>query len=120
MGKKSNEAGIPVYGLAFGAGADFSLVKEISEDNRAFARKIFEGSDATIQLENFYAEISSPLLSNITFTYVGDDGLEPAENVLPGSTFHKGSEIICVVKMGEDIQLPSLRVNGHSFESPDF
>merc|ERR1711923_413063 len=120
MGKKSNEAGIPVYGLAFGAGADFGLVRDISEDNQAFARKIFEGSDATIQLENFYAEISSPLLKDITFTYVGDDGMETAENVLPGSTFHKGSEIICVVKMGDEIQLPSLRVNGHSFESPNF
>merc|ERR1719245_2039693 len=112
---------IPIYGLAFGSGADFSLIKDISTDNQAFARKIFESSDATIQLENFYAEISSPLLKDITFTYVGDDGLETAENVLPGSTFHKGSEIICVVKMGEDIQLPtSLRINGHSFESPNF
>jgi len=111
---------IPIYGLAFGSGADFSLIKDISTDNQAFARKIFESSDATIQLENFYAEISSPLLKDITFTYVGDDGLETAENVLPGSTFHKGSEIICVVKMGDEIQLPSLRVNGHSFESPDF
>jgi len=111
---------IPIYGLAFGSGADFSLIKDISTDNQAFARKIFESSDATIQLENFYAEISSPLLKDISFTYVGDDGLETAENVLPGSTFHKGSEIICVVKMGDEIQLPSLRVNGHSFESPDF
>merc|ERR1712214_210052 len=112
---------IPIYGLAFGSGADFSLIKDISTDNQAFARKIFESSDATIQLENFYAEISSPLLKDITFTYVGDDGLETAENVLPGSTFHKGSEIICVVKMGEDNLLPtSLQVNGHSFESPDF
>merc|ERR1719461_1816782 len=116
--KEINED-IPIYGLAFGSGADFSLIKDISTDNQAFARKIFESSDATIQLENFYAEISSPLLKDITFTYVGDDGMETAENVLPGSTFHKGSEIICVVKMGDEIQLPSsLRVNGHSSESP--
>merc|ERR1719192_1316493 len=112
---------IPIYGLAFGSGADFSLIKDISTDNQAFARKIFESSDATIQLENFYAEISSPLLKDIRFTYVGDDGLETAENVLPGATFHKGSEFISVVKMGEENQLPtSLRVNGQSFESPDF
>merc|ERR1719461_2737036 len=117
--KEINED-IPIYGLAFGSGADFSLIKDISTDNQAFARKIFESSDATIQLEHFYAEISSPLLKDIRFTYVGDDGLETAENVLPGSTFHKGSEIICVVKMGDEIQLPSLRVNGHSFDSPDF
>merc|ERR1712038_1124684 len=112
---------IPIYGLAFGSGADFGLIKDISTDNHAFARKIFESSDATIQLENFYAEISSPLLKHLSFTYVGDGGLETAENVLPGATFHKGSEVISVVKMGEENQLPtSLRVNGQSFESPDF
>jgi len=114
--KKSNEAGIPVYGLAFGAGADFSLVKEISEDNQAFARKIFEGSDATIQLENFYAEISSPLLSNVTFDYVGED-LEVAENVLPGSTFNTGSEFISVVKLPDNKKLPSsISVSGLSVD----
>merc|ERR1719510_1545017 len=118
---KENNDDIPIYGLAFGSGADFSLIKDISTDNQAFARKIFESSDATIQLENFYAEISSPLLKDISFTYVGDDGLETAENVLPGATFHKGSEVISVVKMGGQNQLPtSLRVNGQSFESPDF
>merc|ERR1712158_125029 len=118
---KENNDDIPIYGLAFGSGADFSLIKDISTDNQAFARKIFESSDATIQLENFYAEISSPLLKDIRFTYVGDDGLETAENVLPGATFHKGSEVISVVKMGGQNQMPtSLRVNGQSFESPDF
>merc|ERR1712183_240254 len=118
---KENNDDIPIYGLAFGSGADFSLIKDISSDNQAFARKIFESSDATIQLENFYAEISSPLLKDISFTYVGDDGLETAENVLPGATFHKGSEVISVVKMGGQKQMPtSLRVDGQSFESPDF
>merc|ERR1711923_674257 len=116
MGKKSNEAGIPVYGLAFGAGADFGLVRDISEDNQAFARKIFEGSDATIQLENFYAEISSPLLSNVTFDYGGED-LEVAENVLPGSTFNTGSEFISVVKLPDNKKLPSsIRVSGLSVD----
>lgn len=114
--KKSNDAGIPVYGLAFGAGADFSLVKDLSEDNRAFARKIFEGSDATIQLENFYAEISSPLLSNVTFDYVGED-LEATENILPGSTFNSGSEFISVVKLSSDKKLPSsISVSGLSVD----
>jgi len=114
--KKSNEAGIPVYGLAFGAGADFGLVKDLSDDNRAFARKIFEGSDATIQLENFYAEISSPLLNNVTFEYVGED-LEATENVLPGSTFNSGSEFISVVKLSSEKKLPSsVKVSGLSID----
>jgi len=112
--KSSNDLNIPIYGLAFGRGADFNLVKGISEDSRAFARKIFEGSDATIQLENFYAEISSPLLSNVTFQYVGEN-LQTAENVHPGSTFNSGSEFVSVVKLPDAQTLPeSISVNGLS------
>jgi len=110
--KTSNNISVPIYSLAFGNGADFELVKTISEENGAFARKIFEASDATIQLENFYAEISSPLLSNVTFHYVGEN-LQAAENVLPGSTFNSGSEFVSVVKLSDDQKLPeSISVKG--------
>merc|ERR1719150_563114 len=110
--KTSNNISVPIYSLAFGNGADFELVKTISEENGAFARKIFEASDATIQLENFYAEISSPLLSNVPFHYVGEN-LQTAENVLPGSTFNSGSEFVSVVKLSDDQKLPeSISVKG--------
>lgn len=53
-----------VYGLAFGDGADFSLLRQMSAKTGAFARKIYEAADAAIQLDSFYAEISSPLLAD--------------------------------------------------------
>jgi len=62
---KNSEAHVPVYGLAFGSGADFKLLQKISSENDAFARKIFAESDATIQLEDFYSEISNPLLKDV-------------------------------------------------------
>ena len=109
---------IPIFGLAFGDGADFDLIKDISSESNAFARKIFEGSDATIQLEEFYSEISSPKLRDIKFSYVGDDELETVENVLPQGTFYSGSEIVSVVKMGDDKELTSLNVNAYSYNTP--
>merc|ERR1719376_465939 len=81
--ENNSDVKVPVYGLAFGSGADYGLLKDISSDNRAFARKIFADSDSAIQLEDFYAEISSPLLSNVTFQYVGEHLKEPTENVVP-------------------------------------
>ena len=33
-------------------------------------RKIYESSDATLQLVDFYKEISSPLLANVDFLYL--------------------------------------------------
>ena len=109
---------IPIFGLAFGDGADFELIKDISTESYAHARKIFEGLDATIQLEDFVSEISSPKLRNIKFSYVGDDELETVENVLPHGTFYKGSEIVSVVKLADDIELKSLNVNAYSYNNP--
>ena len=68
----NEELKVPIFGLAFGDRADFSLVKDISTDSGAFARRIYEASDAAIQLEDFYKEIASPLLNNVTFDYVGN------------------------------------------------
>ncbi|CAG7716949.1 unnamed protein product [Allacma fusca] len=64
---------VPLFSLAFGEGADFPFVKKLSLQNNGFARKIYEASDATIQLTGFYSEIASPLLSNVTFNYTSPD-----------------------------------------------
>lgn len=52
------ELQIPVYGLAFGEGADFNLLKEISDGNKGFAQKIYESGNSFEQLEDFYNKIS--------------------------------------------------------------
>ncbi|RZF39064.1 hypothetical protein LSTR_LSTR006601 [Laodelphax striatellus] len=69
----NEELKTPIYSLAFGRGADIQFLKKLSKANHGFARNIYEGSDATLQLNNFYKEISSPLLANVTFTYPTGD-----------------------------------------------
>ena len=49
---------VPIYGLAFGDGADFDLLKGISDSNRGFAQKIYESGNSFEQLEDFYNKIS--------------------------------------------------------------
>ena len=46
------------------------FLRKLSYGNAGFARSIYEASDAAIQLSNFYKEVASPLLSNVTFTYL--------------------------------------------------
>merc|ERR1719367_319790 len=91
---------IPIYGLAFGTGADFSLIKAIGTESGAFSRKIYEASDAAIQLEDFYAEISSPLLTNVSFDYVGEAFKNKSNTNL--KTFFKGGEYIVAGKLNID------------------
>ena len=46
---------VPIYGLAFGRGADFGLIKSISATSGAFARKIFEGSGTVFTNNHSYS-----------------------------------------------------------------
>ena len=63
---------VPIYGLAFGRDADYNLIRNISLSSNAYARRIFEGSDAALQLEDFYLQLANPLLNDVKFNYVGD------------------------------------------------
>jgi len=68
---EANHDKMPLYCIAFGRDADFKLMKEISEEADSWAKMIYEGGDAAIQLENFFAQISDPVISGLKFEYVG-------------------------------------------------
>ena len=60
--KRANgECEAAIFSLAFGRLADFQMLKLLSLQNNAFARKIYVAADASLQLEGFYKEVSSVL-----------------------------------------------------------
>ena len=79
--KNSNKGQVPIYGLAFGDGADFNLIKDISTESGAFTKRIYESGNSFEQLENYYKEISDPKLRNVTFQYIANGKLIPAKLV---------------------------------------
>lgn len=64
-----NTGKFSLFSLALGDDADLNFLKKLSLQNSGFARKIYEASDTALQLRDFYREVSSPLLANITFKY---------------------------------------------------
>ena len=60
--KANAETNIPIYGLALGDGADFNLIKDISDESNGFAERIYESGNSFEQLENFYSKISGMIL----------------------------------------------------------
>ncbi|CAC5406710.1 unnamed protein product [Mytilus coruscus] len=76
---KINIRGLPIFSLAFGNNADYEFVKKVAVKNKGVARKIFEDSDASLQIKGFYDEISSSVLQNVTFKYV-DKNSDAAQN----------------------------------------
>ncbi|XP_030585685.1 inter-alpha-trypsin inhibitor heavy chain H3-like isoform X2 [Archocentrus centrarchus] len=58
-----------LYCLGFGNDVDYAFLDVMSTQNKGLARRIFEGSDAAVQLQGFYEEVASPLLSEVDLHY---------------------------------------------------
>ena len=105
---------LPIFSVAFARGADFSLLQDISAAADSFTKRVYEDSDPALQLESFYSEISSPLLSNLKFDYVG----RMVDNFSLSSTalriFFKGSQYMVVGRLQEEGSGGlKVRVTGH-------
>nr|ATU82758.1 secreted Inter-alpha trypsin inhibitor protein [Pristhesancus plagipennis] len=99
-----NELNVPrstLFALGFGYGADMNFLKKLSLRNSGFARKIYEASDAALQLKNFYKQISSPLLSNVTFSYLNDQVVDQTLTKKFFPKFFHGSELVVAGKVAE-------------------
>ena len=59
-----------IFSLSFGTRSNWRFLQRLSLQNDGFARRIYEAGDAAQQLQDFYQEIASPLLANVTFNYV--------------------------------------------------
>ncbi|VEN45432.1 unnamed protein product [Callosobruchus maculatus] len=87
-----NNGKTPLFSLSFGDGADRSFLQKISLKNNGFARHIYEGADASLQLEDFYKGISSPLLSDVKFKYV--DKVKEVTRTRYPILFHGGEIVV--------------------------
>jgi Mg-chelatase subunit ChlD len=70
--KRANKGSTSIFTLALGASANFDFLKQLSLRNTGFVRKIYEASDTALQLRDFYRQVASPLLANVTFRYEPD------------------------------------------------
>ncbi|XP_060898338.1 inter-alpha-trypsin inhibitor heavy chain H3-like [Labrus mixtus] len=106
---------ISLFCLGFGNDVDYTFLDSLSKQNKGSARKIYEGSDATLQLQGFYEEVSSPLLLEVDLRYPDE-----AVDFLTTNHFNQlfnGSEIVVAGKL-EDNDLDNFMVEvvGQGFE----
>ncbi|XP_041638338.1 inter-alpha-trypsin inhibitor heavy chain H3-like [Cheilinus undulatus] len=67
--RSASGGNISVYCLGFGNDVDYSFLDQLSKQNKGLARRIYEGSDAVLQLQGFYEEVASPLLMEVDLRY---------------------------------------------------
>ncbi|KAG5867691.1 Inter-alpha-trypsin inhibitor heavy chain H4, partial [Gonioctena quinquepunctata] len=106
-----NSGKAPIFSLSFGDGPDRSFLQKLSLKNLAFSKHIYEAADASLQLQQFYKEISSPLLANVTFKYVNVS--EVTKTYFP--ILFGGSEIVVSGQIDSGFYPPSVEgwgING--------
>ncbi|CAJ1050723.1 inter-alpha-trypsin inhibitor heavy chain H3-like [Xyrichtys novacula] len=80
----------PLYCLGFGFDVNFEFLEKMSLQNNGAARRIYEDSDADLQLKGFYEEVATPLLTDVTMIYEG--GFNVTQTNF--SQYYNGSEIV--------------------------
>nr|XP_027805965.1 inter-alpha-trypsin inhibitor heavy chain H6 [Marmota flaviventris] len=83
---------VSLFSLAFGDDADFPLLHRLSLENRGVARRIYEDTDAALQLEGLYEEISMPLLADVRLDYLG--GMVGTSSWALFPNYFGGSELV--------------------------
>ncbi|KAK2874902.1 hypothetical protein Q8A67_022055 [Cirrhinus molitorella] len=88
--KKAIGGKFPLYSLGFGFDVSFEFLTKLSLENNGVARRIYEDSDADLQLQGFYDEVAMPLLTDVHLNYQGVGNLTQSTF----SQYYNGSEIV--------------------------
>ncbi|KAJ8947476.1 hypothetical protein NQ318_009779, partial [Aromia moschata] len=102
---------VPIFSLSFGKRAEKTLLqlRKLSLKNRGFSRHIYEAADASLQIEEFYKQISSPLLNNICFLYWSEVE-EVTRRCFP--IYFRGSELVVSGRYKESFRPPTVHCFG--------
>uniref|UniRef100_A0A8C8WJR8 Inter-alpha-trypsin inhibitor heavy chain H3 n=1 Tax=Panthera leo TaxID=9689 RepID=A0A8C8WJR8_PANLE len=102
----------PLYNLGFGNNLNYNFLESMALENHGLARRIYEDSDANLQLQGFYEEVANPLLTGVEVEY--------PENAIQDLTqsayqhFYDGSEIVVAGRLlDEDMNNFKADVKGH-------
>ncbi|KAM6170453.1 inter-alpha-trypsin inhibitor heavy chain H3 isoform 2-T2 [Rhynchocyon petersi] len=102
----------PLYNLGFGNNLNYNFLESMALENHGIARRIYEDSDANLQLQGFYEEVANPLLTNVELAYPENAILDLTQNNY--QHFYDGSEIVVAGRLLDD-HLNSFKadVKGH-------
>ncbi|KAK1332300.1 hypothetical protein QTO34_006973 [Cnephaeus nilssonii] len=102
----------PLYTLGFGNNLNYNFLESLALENDGFARRIYEDSDANLQLQGFYEEVANPLLTGVEVEYPENAILDLTQNTY--QHFYDGSEIVVAGRLvDEDMNNFKADVKGH-------
>ncbi|RLV99425.1 hypothetical protein DV515_00009631 [Chloebia gouldiae] len=90
--KKAIDGRYTLYNLGFGSGVDYGFLERMALENKGLARRIYPDSDAALQLQGFYDEVSNPMLIDVELNYPENEISDLTTNTF--KHFYDGSEIV--------------------------
>ncbi|XP_016414161.1 inter-alpha-trypsin inhibitor heavy chain H3-like [Sinocyclocheilus rhinocerous] len=104
-----------LFCLGFGYDVDYSLLDTLAKQNDGLARRVYEASDAALQLQGFYDEVATPLLLEVNLNYPGNDVTDLTQSHF--RQFFKGSEIVVAGRLQElETNTFQAEVSAHGLE----
>uniref|UniRef100_A0A803U1H4 Inter-alpha-trypsin inhibitor heavy chain H3 n=1 Tax=Anolis carolinensis TaxID=28377 RepID=A0A803U1H4_ANOCA len=110
--KNASQGKYPLYSLGFGYNLDYGFLERLSKVNNGVARRIYDDSDAALQLQGFYDEVANPLLTDVALEY--------PENVISDVTennfkhYYDGSELVVAGRITDnDLNSITAEVKAH-------
>ncbi|KAL7986020.1 hypothetical protein Chor_011186 [Crotalus horridus] len=113
--KQANQGKYFLYCLGFGFDVSYSFLEKLALDNSGLARRIYEDSDAALQLQDFYSEVAIPILKEININYIDNAVEGVTENNF--KLLYDGSEIVVAGKLDSEIDTFSLEVKAQAHGS---
>jgi len=113
--KKANQGKYFLYCLGFGFDVSYTFLEKVALDNWGVARRIYEDSDAALQLQGFYNEVAIPILKEVNMNYLGNAVEEVTQNNF--KLLYEGSEIVVAGKLNNEIDTFSLEVKAQAHGS---
>ncbi|XP_060163200.1 inter-alpha-trypsin inhibitor heavy chain H3 isoform X9 [Globicephala melas] len=102
----------PLYNLGFGNNLNYNFLERMALENHGLARRIYEDSDANVQLQGFYEEVANPLLTDVEVEYPENAILDLTQSSY--QHFYDGSEIVVAGRLSdEDMNSFKADVKGH-------
>ncbi|KAI1888064.1 hypothetical protein AGOR_G00181200 [Albula goreensis] len=86
-----------LFSLGIGFDVDYDFLERIAMENRGIAQRVHASQDAAQQLQNFYSQVSSPLLRKITIQFPEDAVTDVTQNHF--DKFFSGSELVVAGKI---------------------
>merc|ERR1719466_246374 len=98
--KTRNNERLHIHNVAFGSGADYEFMQQISAENNGLTRRVFENMDAAASIRDFFYEVTNVLMTNVRIEYEKEKVLSTSQNEF--DYISKGKEVIISGRINQD------------------